>query len=151
MNRYVTVDDMTVIASHSEGVKNLVADLFVVAQLEVETLLLFIRSLVGKEVALKSCHLRLVEQRRVHTTPQIQEVVAGIEPQLPVRIVLKGSTDHHANVVHQLMSAVTLTFIQLNLLQAAVLVQRTRSVEQQVLVADAIHASMRQQHLDVLL
>lgn len=62
MDWHMAVDDMTVRSCDAEGIEYAVADDLVVAELEVVAFLFFIGGLVDEEIALKGCHLRLVEQ-----------------------------------------------------------------------------------------
>ena len=78
MYGHMTVDDMTVFAFHPESVHYIVDYLLIVTQLEVVALLLIMCRLVGYEVALEGSHLRLVEQRAVRSTPQIEEIVCSV-------------------------------------------------------------------------
>ena len=53
-------------------------------------------------------------------------------------------------MVHQVLSAIFLTIIQFHLFQGTVGVERTGCMEQQVVVHNGVHASMREDQLDVL-
>ena len=133
---------MTVLTFYLEGIQDAVADLCRVAQLEVVTLFLFIGFLIFQEIALEGSHLRLIEEWGILAAPEIEEIIACVIARIIVGVVLEGSTYHHADVVHQVFSAVFGIGIDLNLLQGAVLIQRTAGVEEEVRVADGVHATV---------
>ena len=54
----------------------------------------------------------------------------------------EGCADHHADIVHEVLTAVTMTRINLDLLQRTVVVKRTTGVEQEVGIGDGVHATV---------
>lgn len=60
---YMAVDDVPLLAFHTEGIKDGVDDCGVVAQVVVMSFLFGVRGLVFDEVTLKGGHLVLVEER----------------------------------------------------------------------------------------
>ena len=57
------------------------------------------RLLVVDEVAFEGCHLRLVEERAVGTTPEIEEIVDGVVALLGGRVGLESRADEHTDVI----------------------------------------------------
>ena len=106
--------------------------------------------LVSHEIALKCSHLALVKERTVRTAPEIQEVVDGIFLLGWVAVLLEGGTNLHAGIVHQVATAVFMTRIDFYLFQGTICIERTGSMEEQVVVEDGIHAAMLQHHPDML-
>ena len=117
MDGYVTIDDMAVGPFDTKGIKDAVANLFVVAQAEIVAFLLLIGGLVRQEVTFESGHLRFVEEGRILAAPEVEEIVAGIEALFFLSIVLEGCTHHHADVVHEILATETLTFVEFHFLQ----------------------------------
>ena len=151
MDGYVTIDDMAIRSFDTEGVEDAVANLFVVAQAEVVAFLLLIGGLVRQEVTFEGGHLRLVEEGRILAAPKVEEIVASVETLFLFGIVLESRTHHHTDVVHEVLATETLTFVELHFLQGTVVVEWYGGMEQQVLITDAVHATVRKQHLDVFL
>ena len=108
------------------------------------------RSLIGDEIPLEGGHLRLVEENTVWSAPEVEEIVDTIVAFFRVGVTLEGRADQHAGMVHQVLSAIFLTIIQFHLFQGTVGVERTGCMEQQVMVHNGVHASMREDQLDVL-
>ena len=77
-HRYVTINDMAVRTGYPKRIHNIVDILFVIAQQELVSLLFFMRLLISNEIALKGCHLTLVEERTVWTAPEIDEIIDSI-------------------------------------------------------------------------
>ncbi len=151
---HVAVDDVAVVAFHLEGVEDAVADLGGVAKLEVVALLFLVGLLVFEEIALEGGHLGLVEQWGILTAPEVEEVVAGIVSrehlQLFIDTRLKGCADHHADVMHQGLAAVTAAGEDLDLLERTVVVEGDGGVEEEVGVGHGVHAAVREKRADVL-
>ena len=68
---------MAILALQSEGIHDMVYHLLVVTQLEVVALFLFVGLLVGDKISLEGCHLALIEEWTVWTTPEIEEVIVS--------------------------------------------------------------------------
>ena len=98
MYGHVAVDDMAVIALNTESIKNTVANLSRITLQEIVALLLFVGVLVDKEVAFEGSHLRLVEQWRVLSAPQIQEIIACEGFEVGRCVVLESGTDELSDV-----------------------------------------------------
>ena len=146
----MSVDDVAVFALHAETVQNVIAHLGVVAQAEVCALLFVYQRLVRAEVALEGDHALLVEQGRLGTAPQVHQIVSCLHAFLAWDVAVEGLAHHNAYSVHE-FAAGTLPAHQFHLLQRAVLVEGNGSVEQEVAVADVVHAAMGKDALDVLL
>lgn len=145
MYGYVAVDYVAVVAGHSEGVENTVAHLFGVAELEVVALFLGVCLLVGEEITLECGHLRLVEQRAVLATPQVEEVVYGILLFVAGCIVGEGRAYEQTRLGHQFLAAVSLVWRKLHFLERTVGIERNGGVEEQIAVVYSVHATMAQQ------
>lgn len=136
------VDDVPVGSLHAKGIHDGVYYLLIVAQLEVVAFLLAVGLLVGYEVTLEGGHLAFVKQGAVGAAPQVEEVVYGILPLLGVGVCLESRAHHHAYVMHQLPSAIYPAGVNGDGLQRAVIVERARGVEEQVVVDHGIHAAV---------
>ena len=97
---HVAVDDVAVGAGNAEGVEYAVAYARVVAQGEVAALVLAVCVLVGEEVSLECCHLRLVEEHGVGSAPEVEEVVGGVGALAGVGVGLEGAADDAVDAVH---------------------------------------------------
>ena len=146
----MTVDDVSIGVFYVEGIQDLVHYCFLITQFEVVPLLFMVRLFVGNEISLEGRHLRLVEQRTIGTTPQVEEIVDGILVFLVRSVMLEGGTYHHTRLVHQLSSYIFPSGINLYFFQCAVLVEWDRGVKQQVAVKDGVHAPMLQKQSHVL-
>ena len=78
VERVHEADCCLAVALQSEGIHDMVYHLLVVTQLEVVALFLFVGLLVGDKISFEGCHLALIEEWTVWTTPEIEEVIDGI-------------------------------------------------------------------------
>ena len=150
MNGNMTVDDVPIGVFYVEGIQDLVHYRFLITQFEVVPLLFMVRLFVGNEIPLEGRHLRLVEQRTIGTTPQVEEIVDGILVFIVRSVMLEGGTYHHARLVHQLSSHIFPSGKNLYFFQCAILIEWDRGVKQQVAVKDGVHAPMLQKQSHVL-
>ena len=150
MHGHVAVDDVAVGMAHLEGVENPVHHFFVVSHLEIVALILLVGLGVFKEITLEGGHLGLVEECGVGTAPQIHEIVAREITHCLGTVVLERRTHEETRMVHQLPAAVFLAAEQLHFLQGAVVVERHRSMEEQVVVGDVVHTAVAEQQLYVV-
>ena len=134
---------------HTERVHDAVANLSIVAQLEIESFLFLVRRFLGEEIALKGGHLRLVEQGGVLATPQIEEIVDGILALVVGGVGLESGPDDHSDVVKEFMSLILLAIIQHHLFERTIGVEGHRGMEEQVVVDHGIHTSMAQHQADM--
>ena len=104
MYGHVSVDDMAVLACHSESIHDCVCYMFIVAQLKIVALLFRMCCLVGYEVAFEGSHLRLVEERAVRSAPQIEKIINCIISFLRSIVVLECRTNHHTDIVEQFLA-----------------------------------------------
>lgn len=141
---------MAIFALQSEGIHDMVYHLLVITQLEVVALFLFVGLLVGDKISLEGCHLALIEEWTVWTTPEIEEVIDGILFLVWVGILLECRANLHSGMMHQFLAAILFSRINLYLFQCSVFVEWTGSMEEQVVVEDGIHTAMLQHGSDML-
>ena len=141
---------MAVLALQSEGIHDMVYHLLVITQLEVVALFLFVGLLVGDKISLEGCHLALVEEWTVWTTPEIEEIIDGILFLVWGGIHLERRANLHSGMVHQFLSAILFSRINLYLFQCPVFVEWTGCMEEQVVVEDGIHTAVLQHGSDML-
>ncbi len=97
------------------------------------------RRFFGDEIQLEGGHLALREQRASLPQPQIPQKVA---PALPLGLVVAEERRAHVAVAHVVQRAAFIGFAEdLDLFQAAVVVERHAGMQQQVAVADLVQAA----------
>ena len=142
MNWDMTVDDVPVCSCKSKAIHDTVYDILSLAELEIIAFLLFVGSLVGNEITFECRHLRFIEERRVFSAPEVKEIVSGIFTNLWVRVLLEGRAHEHADIVKEVFSFVPFTWNHLHILERTIFVQRNRGMEEEISVADGLHATV---------
>ena len=66
-----------------------------------------------------------------------------------MRLFLECLSDHHSRLVHEFSSGELFSGEQFHFLEASVLVEGHGGVEEEVVVADGVHASVGQEEADV--
>ena len=62
MHGHVTINDVSVLAFHFEGIEDPITDGLVESQFEIITFFFFERLDIFEEIAFEGCHLRFVEK-----------------------------------------------------------------------------------------
>ena len=104
VHRNMTVYDVTVLTCYSESIHYAVNGFLIIAQTEEVALLLNVRLFLAYEVTLKCCHFRLIEQRRVLSTPQIEEIILGILLLFLRSVILESRANKQACLTHQFLA-----------------------------------------------
>ena len=144
MNRHMTVNYMTIGGIYTKSIQYHIGNLFIIAQLEVVSLLLMMRFLVAYEIALEGCHLGFIKQRTVLATPQIEEIIYRITALIRHTVALESGTNKHSDIVHEFLSAKFPTGENLDFLERAVGIKRNGCVIEQIAVVDGIHTTVAQ-------
>ena len=148
--RDMAVDDVAMLAFHTEFVQNHVAYLFVVTKGIIVALGFLVQFLVVQEVALEGCHLGLVEGRGVLAAPQVPYIVHGESLFFIVFFHEVSGTDEVSHLFEQGFSFVLLA-LNLDFTKASIGIERNGGVEEQVGVGDGVHASVAEDVADMLL
>ena len=118
----MSVDDMTIVALHLKRIEDTVAHFFRIAQFEVVAFFFLVGLLVLEEIAFKSSHFRFVKEGRIFATPKVEEVVACIVARIFFLLVAgntvcEGRTNHHSDVVHEVLTAIGGTRVDFHLFE----------------------------------